>query len=43
MEGLGFGLGVESAIAAGESGKPTAARRAGLVSLHMIDLRPELF
>lgn len=43
MEGLGFGLGVEFAVAAGGSGKSTAARRAGLMSLQMIGLRPELF
>jgi hypothetical protein len=39
MEGLGFGLGVEYAIAASESGKPTAAMPAGLRSVQAIGLR----
>jgi hypothetical protein len=43
MEGLGFGLGAEFAIAARGSGKPAAARRAGLVSARAIGQRPGLF
>ena len=43
MEDLGFELMAEFAIAAGESEKLTAARRAGLVFARKIGLRLESF
>ena len=43
MDGLGFGLRAEFAIAAGESEKSAAARRAGVASGRTIGLRSRSF